>query len=41
LRLPGRLVSADPSAVRIGQRVAAQIEGLAGGDFNIAVFRPI
>ena len=41
LRLPGRLVGAEPSALRIGQRVAAQIEGLPGGDFKVAVFRTV
>ncbi len=40
LRLPGRLVGADPGDVKIGQRVTAQIESLPGGTFHVAVFKP-
>jgi uncharacterized OB-fold protein len=40
LRLPGRVVGVDPAQVEIGQRVRAEIEGLPGGDFSVAVFRP-
>ena len=40
LRLPGRLVGADPRDVKIGQRVTAEIESLPGGDFHVAVFKP-
>ena len=40
LRLPGRLVGIDIDKVEIGQRVRSEIEGLPGGDFSVALFRP-
>jgi uncharacterized protein len=40
LRLPGRVVDVGPSDVRIGQRVHARIEPLAGGDFYVPVWVP-
>lgn len=39
LRLPTRLVGAEPETVRVGQRVVAEIVDLAGGDFRVPVFR--
>jgi uncharacterized OB-fold protein len=39
LRLPGRIVGAEPDDVRVGQRVLAELVDLPGGDYKIAVFR--
>ncbi len=39
LRLPGRVIDVEPSAVRVGQRVTAELVELPGGDFKVAVFR--
>jgi len=41
LRLPGRLVGVEPEDVTVGQRVTAELEELPGGDFTVAVFRPV
>jgi uncharacterized OB-fold protein len=41
LRLPGRIVGADPTDVKVGQRVVAEIADLPGGDYKVAVFRPV
>lgn len=41
LRLPGRLVGVEPEDVAVGQRVAAELEQLPGGEFTVAVFRPL
>ena len=41
LRLPGRIVGAGANEVAVGRRVAAEIEDLPGGDFKVAVFRPV
>jgi len=40
LRLPGRIIGIDPGDVKVGLRVAAEVQDLPGGDFKIAVFRP-
>ncbi|MCU1344388.1 MAG: hypothetical protein JWL70_654 [Acidimicrobiia bacterium] len=40
LRLPARIVGIDPTEVRVGQRVTAQIDDLPGGPYKVAVFRP-
>jgi len=39
LRLPTRLLDAPLETLKIGQRVAAEILPLAGGDFCVAAFR--
>jgi len=41
LRLPGRIVGVEPSGVKVGQKVQAELEDLPGGDYKIAVFRPV
>jgi uncharacterized OB-fold protein len=41
LRLPARIVGVDPAAVRCGLRVRAEFADLPGGDFTVAVFRPV
>ena len=41
LRLPGRLVGIEPDEARIGQPVQAETEALPGGDYRVAVFRPV
>jgi uncharacterized OB-fold protein len=41
LRLPGRLVGIPPTQAKIGQQVQAEIEPLSGGDYHVAVFRPV
>ncbi len=38
LRLPTRLVDVEPEAVRVGQRVVAEIVALRGGEFRVPVF---
>jgi uncharacterized OB-fold protein len=38
-RVPGRIVGAKPGDVRVGARVQAEIEALAGGARKVAVFR--
>lgn len=40
LRLPARIVGADPSEVACGMRVKAEFADLPGGDFTVPVFRP-
>jgi uncharacterized protein len=40
LRLPARLVEVEPEEVRVGMRVRARLEPLAGGDFSVATFVP-
>lgn len=39
LRLPGRLLDADPAEVKLGLSVRAEIVDLPGGDFRVAAFR--
>ena len=39
LRLPGRLLDADPARVDVGRAVRAEIVDLPGGDFRVAAFR--
>ena len=39
VRLPCRIVGADPHAVRIGARVEAEVTALPGGAQRVAVFR--
>lgn len=39
LRLPTRLLDADPEKVRIGRSVEAELVDLPGGDFRVACFR--
>jgi uncharacterized protein len=41
LRLPGRVVGVEHDTVKVGQRVKAELEDLPGGDYKVAVFRPI
>ncbi len=41
LRLTGRVVDVDIDEVRIGMRVAARIEPLRGGEFQVPVFAPV
>ena len=41
LRLPGRLVGIEPEDVEVGLKVRAELEPLPGGDFTVAVFRPL
>lgn len=41
LRLPGRIVGIQPSEAKVGQRVQAEVESLPGGDYKVAVFRPV
>ncbi|WP_235948210.1 hypothetical protein [Candidatus Frankia alpina] len=40
-RLPARIVGVDPAQVRCGLRVRAEFADLPGGDFTVAVFRPV
>jgi len=39
LRLPGRLLDADPEGLEVGLPVRAEIVDLPGGDFRVAAFR--
>lgn len=39
LRLPGRIVGADPDSVKVAARVRAEIVPLRGGDYRVPVFR--
>jgi len=39
LRLPGRIVGAEPEGLAIGQPVRAELVPLAGGEETVAVFR--
>ncbi|MCM3922626.1 OB-fold domain-containing protein [Frankia sp. AiPs1] len=41
LRLPARIVGVDPAAVHCGLRVRAEFADLPGGEFTVAVFRPV
>ena len=41
LRLPGCTVGIEHGDVRVGQRVKAELVDLPGGDYKVAVFRPI
>ena len=41
LRLPSRIVGIEPEDVRVGMRVAVELEDLPGGDYKIPVFRPL
>ena len=41
LRLPGLVVDTDPDDVAIGMRVEVDLRPLAGGDFSVAVWRPV
>lgn len=41
LRIPSRIVGAEPGDVKCGMRVTAEVEALPGGDYNVVVFRPV
>jgi uncharacterized OB-fold protein len=41
LRLPGRIVGIDPGEITCDMRVKAELVPLPGGDFTVAVWRPV
>jgi uncharacterized OB-fold protein len=41
LRLPGRIIGIEHGDVRVGQRVQVELVDLPGGDYKVAVYRPI
>ena len=41
LRLPARVVGADPGDLRVGQAMEAEVVDLTGGDYRVAAFRTL